>query len=63
MNTPDAEYDRGELPWLLLTLLVQEETYSMEENRLDAKAIDFEKELVNRPMSQRWNGTRLHRYI
>jgi len=51
MNMPDAEYDRGELRWLLITLLVQEETYSMEENRLDARAIEFEKELVKRSKS------------
>src|SRR5262249_22743261 len=48
LTTPDPEYDRGELRSLLLTVLLQEETYSMDENRLDEKTVEFEKELVKR---------------
>jgi hypothetical protein len=43
---PDPQYDRGELRSLLLAVLMQEETYSLEENRLDEKVAEFEKETV-----------------
>ncbi len=48
LTTPDPEYDRGEMRALLLTVLLQEETYSMDENRLDEKTIEFEKDLIKR---------------
>ncbi len=51
LTTPDPEYDRGQLRGLLLTVLLQEETYSLDENRLDEKTVEFEKELVKRAKS------------
>jgi hypothetical protein len=48
LNTPDPEFDRGQLKSIVFSILLQEETHSIEENRLDEKVIEFEKELVKR---------------
>jgi hypothetical protein len=48
LNTPDPDADRGQLKALLVAVLLQEETYSLEENRTDAKLIELEKEIVKR---------------
>jgi hypothetical protein len=48
MTTQDPDVNRGQLRAILFSILLQEETYSLEENRLDEKAIEFEKELVKR---------------
>jgi hypothetical protein len=51
LDTPDPEYDRGEVRALLLAVLLEEETYGLEENRLDAKVLDYEKDLLKRSKS------------
>jgi hypothetical protein len=44
----DADFNRGQLKAMILHVLLQEETYSLPENRLDEKVIEFEKVLVKR---------------
>jgi hypothetical protein len=48
---PDPQYDRGQLRALLLAVLIEEETYSLDEARLDEKVIELEKDLVKRAKS------------
>lgn len=48
LNTPDPDADRGQLKALLLAVLLQEETHSLDENRTDTKLIELEKEIVKR---------------
>lgn len=48
LRTPDPDFNRGELKVMILMLLLQEESYSCEENRFDEKVIEFEKDLVRR---------------
>ncbi len=51
VQTPDENFDREQLKDIIFSILVQEETYSCEENRLDEKVIEFEKDLVKRSKS------------
>jgi hypothetical protein len=46
VKTPDSDFNRGQLKAIIFSILLQEETHSIEENRLDEKVIQFEKELV-----------------
>jgi hypothetical protein len=48
LRTPDTDFNRGQLKAILFTILLQEETHSIDENRLDEKVIEFEKDLVKR---------------
>src|SRR5262249_1189644 len=48
LNAFDPDFDRGQLKAIIFSIPLQEETHSIEENRLDEKVIDFEKELVKR---------------
>lgn len=48
LNDHDPVYTRGQLKAMILAVLLQEETYSLPENTLDAKVIEFEKGLVAR---------------
>ena len=48
LTVPDPEYDRGEVRALILAVLLQEETYSLEENRLEAKVLEYERDLLKR---------------
>jgi hypothetical protein len=48
LNTPDPSFDRGQLKAIIFAILLQEETHSIEENRLDEKVVEFEKDLVKR---------------
>jgi hypothetical protein len=48
LNTPDPDFSRGQLRAIIFSILLQEETHSIEENRLDEKVIEFEKGLVKR---------------
>ena len=41
----DPDYNRGQLKAMILNVLLQEETYSLPENKLDAKVIEYEKRL------------------
>ena len=54
LNTPDEDFDRGQLKAIMLSILLQEETYSCEEKRLDEKVIEFEKALVKRAKALDW---------
>jgi hypothetical protein len=45
-NTPDPDANRDNLKAIIFAILLQEETYGIEENRLDEKVIEYEKELV-----------------
>lgn len=67
--TPDPDVNRAFLkPVILLTLLLQEETYSLEEAKLDEKVIEFEKDLVKRSKSldlfdpKQHDSERVHQY-
>jgi hypothetical protein len=51
LKTPDPNFNRGQLKAIILNLLLQEETHSLEENRLEEKVIEFEKDLVKRSKS------------
>jgi SAP domain len=51
VSAPDPQYDRGQLRALLLAVLIEEETYSLDETRLDEKVIEFEKGLLRRSKS------------
>ncbi|QDU23459.1 SAP domain-containing protein [Urbifossiella limnaea] len=44
----DPDYNRGQLKAMILAVLLQEETHTLPENRLDAKVIEFEKALAGR---------------
>jgi hypothetical protein len=48
LRTPDTDFNRGQLKTIIIDLLLQEETHSIEENRLDEKVVEFEKGLVKR---------------
>ena len=49
LNTVDPDVDRRTLKHIMIFLvLLQEETHSLEENRLDEKVLEFEKNLVKR---------------
>jgi hypothetical protein len=48
VNTPDPDVNRGNLKSIIFSILLQEETHSLEENRLDEKVMDFEKDVVKR---------------
>jgi hypothetical protein len=48
LKVPDSDFDRGQLKAIIFDLLLQEETHSIEENRLEEKVIEFEKALVKR---------------
>lgn len=51
-NRIDPEVDRRNLKEIILhVILLQEETYSLEEQRLDAKVLEYEKELVKQAKS------------
>jgi hypothetical protein len=51
LNASDQDFSRSQIKGILFSILLQEETHSIKENRLDAKAIEFEKELVKRSKS------------
>ena len=55
LKTPDEDFARGQLKAIILCILLQEETYSCEETRLDEKVIEFEKDLVKRAKSLDWD--------
>jgi hypothetical protein len=44
----DTSFQNGQLRNIILGVLLQEETYSIEENRLDEKVIQFEKSIVEK---------------
>lgn len=44
----DTSFESGQLRNIIVGVLLQEETYSVEENRLDEKVIQFEKSIVER---------------
>lgn len=48
LSTPDEEFDRGQIQAVIFGILIQEETHSIDENRLYEKVNDFEKDLVKR---------------
>jgi hypothetical protein len=48
LKESDTTFDRGQLRSMILGVLLQEESYSIEENRLDEKVIVFEKEIVEK---------------
>lgn len=47
----DTSFESGQLRNIILGVLLQEETYSIEENRLDEKVILFEKEMVEKAVA------------
>lgn len=51
LKTPDPDFNRGQLKSIIFSILLQEETHSVEENRLDEKVMEFEKDLVKRSKS------------
>jgi hypothetical protein len=51
LNAPDPDFNRGQLKAMILGVLLQEETYSLPENRLDEKVIEFEAGVVERSRS------------
>ncbi|HEX4612034.1 MAG TPA: hypothetical protein VH092_27805 [Urbifossiella sp.] len=51
LTAPDPDFTRGQLKAMILTVLLQEETYSLPENKLDGKVITFEQILVERAKS------------
>lgn len=53
--TPDDNFDRGQLKAIILSILLQEETYSCEERQLNAKLIEFERDLVKRAVALDWD--------
>ncbi len=55
LDAPDPDFDRGQLKAIILSVLLQEETYSCEETRLDEKVIEFEKEIVKRAKAMDWD--------
>lgn len=48
LKTSDPDFNRGQLKAIIFNILLQEETYSIDETRLEEKVIDFEKALVKR---------------
>lgn len=68
LQTPDPDFNRGQLKAILISILLQEETHTLEENRLDEKVIEFEKGLVKRSKSldlselKRQDPDRWHHY-
>lgn len=46
INNPDPDFNRGQLKAIIFAVLLQEETHSIPEHRLDEKVIEFEKVLV-----------------
>jgi hypothetical protein len=48
VNTPDPDFNRGQLKAIILAVLLQEETHSLPEYRTDEKVIEFEKAIVKR---------------
>ncbi len=50
-NTPDPDFDRGQLKAIIFNILLQEETHSLDENRLSEKVMEFEKDLVKQSKS------------
>src|SRR4051812_37854203 len=51
VNAPDPQYDRGQLRALLVAVLIEEETYSLDETRLEEKVIELETSLLKRAKS------------
>jgi|GEM_PF-253597 len=51
MIEPDPNFDRGQLKSIIFAILLQEETHSVDETRLDEKVIEFEKEIVKKAKS------------
>lgn len=46
LKMPDEVFDRGQVQEVILNILMQEETYSIDENRLYERVNEFEKYLV-----------------
>jgi len=59
-TTPDPDFDRGQLKAILFDILLEEETHSLDENRLDEKVIEFEKDPVKRSKSLDFFDPRKH---
>ena len=51
LNTADQDVNRGNLKAIIFSILLQEETYSIAEHRLDEKVPEYEKDLVKRSKS------------
>jgi hypothetical protein len=58
LMTPDEDFDRGQLKSIIVSILLQEETYSCEEKRLDEKVLAFESDLVKRAKAFDWDEIR-----
>ena len=68
-HTVEENVHTRNLKWIILTgVLLQEETHSLEESRLEAKVIEYEKEIVKRAKSldyfdkKKHDETRWHHY-
>jgi hypothetical protein len=48
LNVPDPDFQRGQVKAIIFGILLQEETHSIDESRLDDKVIEFEKDVVKR---------------
>ncbi|HYH66252.1 MAG TPA: hypothetical protein VD866_16280 [Urbifossiella sp.] len=48
LTSHDSDYNRGQLKAMILAVLLQEETHTLPENRLEAKVIEYEKALAGR---------------
>ncbi|OWK40841.1 hypothetical protein FRUB_04733 [Fimbriiglobus ruber] len=48
ITTPGSDFTRDDLKGIIFAILLQEETHSTPEHRLDEKVIEFEKALVKR---------------
>lgn len=55
ITAPDELYDRGELKLIIIYTLLQEETFSCEEKKLDDKIIEYEKYIVKKAKSFDWS--------
>lgn len=55
LNTPDENFERGQLKAIILSVLLQEETHSCEERRLDEKVIEFEKDVLKAAKELKWD--------
>ena len=68
LTAPDPDFNRGQLKAIIFSILLQEETHSVEEHKLDEKVIVFEKDLVKRSKSldfselKRQDPDRWHHY-
>ncbi|TVQ29993.1 MAG: hypothetical protein EA376_14170 [Phycisphaeraceae bacterium] len=69
LDAIDPDVDRRNLKWIILfNVLLQEETYSLEERRLEEKVIEFEKSIVERAKSldffdkKKHDAVRWHHY-